>query len=86
MIDWESHLRRISDFLAYGMVWWKERELGIEFFDCEPNNTIDINQYPRVKHFRSASIDDVTNDLEEHWSTIIKNRICIPTHISSLVS
>ena len=79
VMDWDAHLRRISDFLVFGDIWWKEDEFGIEFFDYEPIGTID--QYPQIKHFRSSNLDDVTRDLREHWSTIVKNKIYIPTHI-----
>ena len=76
--DWQSHFQRISDFLILENIWWQKTEFGIEFFDC--NKPLRIEQNPKVHHFRSASIDNVWSDLEQHWSNIIRNGICIPTH------
>ena len=78
--DWQSHLQRISDYLFFGEnVWWKKTEFGIEFFDVvNIPEKLDLN--PKVHHFRSANINTVTKELEEHWTSILENNICIPTH------
>ena len=77
--DWQAHLQRISDFLIFGEnIWWKKTLFGIEFFDVDEPETID--QKPRVHHFRSSTIKSVANELEKHWSDIVDNNICIPTH------
>ena len=75
--DWQSHLQRISEFLILENIWWQKTEIGIEFFDCD--KPLRIEQNPKVHHFRSASIDNVLSDLEQHWSNITRNNICIPT-------
>ena len=82
--EWESHLRRISDFLVFGQVWWRKTEFGIEFFDYdEPPIPIHLNQHPKVHHFRSTNILRVANDLSQHWSDIKNRKICIPIHMIS---
>ena len=55
--DWQSHLQRISDFLIIENIWWQKTEIGIEFFDCD--KPLQIEQNPKIHHFRSASIDNV---------------------------
>ena len=77
--DWQSHLQRIADFLIFENVWWQKTEFGIEFFDCHIPRKID--QYPKVHHFRSSNITNVMSKLEQHWSEILSNNICIPTPI-----
>ena len=78
--DWQSHLERISDYLIFGEdVWWKKTEFGIEFFDVD-NTPANLDLNPKVHHFRSANIRTVTKDLEEHWTSIVENKLCIPTH------
>ena len=77
--DWQSHLERISDFLIFGEnVWWEKNEFGFEFFDfgkIPQNNDL----HPKVHHFRSSSIPSIISELEEHWNSVLKNKICIPT-------
>ena len=77
--DWQSHLQRIADFLIFENVWWQKTEFSIEFFDCKIPRKID--QYPKVHHFRSSDIGNVMSELEQHWSEILNDNICIPTHI-----
>ena len=76
--DWQSHLQRITDFVILENIWWQKTESGIELVDCD--KPLRIEQNPKVHHFRSASIDNILGDLEQHWSNITRNNICIPTH------
>ena len=77
--DWQCHLERISDFLVLlEGTWWRKTSVGIEFLDIETPDNI---PNPKVHHFRSASIDDVIKDLDNHWRNIIKNETCIPIHV-----
>ena len=74
--DWQSHLERISDFLLFGEgEWWQKDEFGVEFFDSPNLSSICQPQQPKMYHFRSSSISDVTKDLNLHWMYILKNNI-----------
>ena len=78
--DWLSHLERISDFLIFGEnVWWEKNEFVFEFFDFDkiPRNS---DPHPKVHNFRSSNIPSIKNELEEHWNSVLKNKICIPAH------
>ena len=78
--DWQAHLQRISDYLAFGeTVWWERNEFGVEFYDYDKMPQ-DPSQHPKVHHFRSSMIPDVVSELEGHWTYICQNEICIPTH------
>ena len=78
--DWLSHLERISDFLIFGVnVLWEKNEFGFEFFDFDkiPQNS---DLHPKVYHFGYSNIPSIINELEEHWNSVLKNKICIPAH------
>ena len=59
-------------------VWWKKTIFGIEFFDVNEPEKIELK--PRVHHFRSSDIKLITKELQIHWSSIVENNICIPIH------
>ena len=55
ILDWQSHLERISDFLVFGEnVWWEKNEFGVDFsyYSGLPQNS---DLHPKVHHFRSSS-------------------------------
>ena len=57
-------------------IWWKKAVL--EYFDVDEPGNIELK--PRVRHFRSSNIKLITNELENHWSSIVENNICMPIH------
>ena len=56
-----------------------KNDFGVEIFDV-PDNQPKLVYHPKIYHFRSSSISTVTRMLEDHWSTILKNKTPIPTH------
>ena len=56
-----------------------KNDFGVEFFDV-PENQVKLAYHPKIHHFRSSNISTVTRMLDDHWSTILKNNIPIPTH------
>ena len=36
--------------------------------------------HPKVHHFRSSSNPSITKERDEQWSSIVKNKICIPAY------
>ena len=56
----------------------KKTVFGIEFFYLDEPASIELK--PRIHHFRSPNIKLITDELENHWSSIVENNICIPIH------
>ena len=56
-----------------------KNEFGFEIFDFDkiPRNS---DLHPKVHHFRSSSIPSIINELEEHWNSVLKHKVCIPAH------
>ena len=78
--DWQSHLERISDFLVFGNFWWRKTDFGIEFFDYD-NEPRNVDFQPKMHHFRSSSVTSIAKELQDNWSFIVNNQICIPSHV-----
>ena len=53
--------------------------LGLICFDYSgiPQNS---GLHPKVHHFRSSSNPSITKEQDEQWSSIVKNKICIPAY------
>ena len=54
-------------------IWWKKTVFGIEFFDVDKPGKIELKP-------RSSNIKLITNEVENYWSSIVENNICIPIH------
>ena len=75
---YQAHLERIGDFLSKGSgVWWKQHDLGIEFFDSVAHP--DFHSLgPQIMHFRSKSMQDVDFHLLQQWEECISSGIPLP--------
>ena len=53
--------------MSYEVCWWRELEDGIEFFNISncPNSK------KQLSHFRSTSIVDEVNHVEEYWNHLL---------------
>ena len=47
--DWQSHLKRIADFISFGEnIWWEKNDFG-------PDNQPKLVYHPKIHHFRLYS-------------------------------
>ena len=71
--EWESHLKRISDFILESG-WWDECDAGISFNDNKLRHDTSL----RVHHFRSSNMKKELNHLDLCWKMCLKNPDLIP--------
>lgn len=75
--DWQSHLKRISDFLIeHERVWWKKAEFRIKFFDLDSLDQVPNN--PKPNHFRSEFAATVSTNLKTLWKNIVQSKTTLP--------
>ena len=76
--DWQSHLKRISDFLIeHERVWWKKAEFRIKFFDLDSLDQVPNN--PKPNHFKSEFAPTVSTNLKTLWKNIVQSKTTLPT-------
>ena len=61
-------------------MWWKVNEIGIEYMNGSLNQ--DIKYGPLLRHFRSSSIADITNELTNFWEMCIRDNFVLPAYVS----
>ena len=71
--EWESHLKRISDFILE-RGWWNECDAGICFNDSERRSDTSL----RVHHFRTSNIKKELSQLDLFWKRCLENTDLIP--------
>jgi hypothetical protein len=76
--SWQQHLRRRSPFLEVERVWWKHLPGGYIFHDGDANDE-SHSEGPKLLHYRSATIKDVTERQSVTWKRLLQQKIELPT-------
>ena len=74
--QYQCLLQNQADFMSDEVCWWRELEDGIEFFNISncPNSK------KQLSHFRSTSIVDEVNHVEEYWNHLLSLKHKIPAY------
>lgn len=66
-------MEKIADYLIDTVIWWKEIETGVQFFDKSSNKSDKL-----LHHFRSTTIKQECERLQNCWETCLSNPHKIP--------
>jgi len=79
--EWQAHLQQISDYLIEGEgVWWSKNDDYVEFHDVT-NHPSPEDTGPFLHHFRSSTLENEADMLDDCWYQCITSQTPIPTNI-----
>ena len=77
--SWQGHLERISTFLVLGEgVWWEKSGSLFVFHDADTDLNFN-SEGPELKHFRTATLQDIAIQSQDAWKRIVQEKISLPS-------
>ncbi len=76
--SWQTHLQRLSRYLVLGYgEWWREEEFDFMFHDSDSDLHF-RESGPNLHHFRTTALQEVFQEQQKLWTTIVNRHITLP--------